>query len=160
VWGGQRGGEDYLTPARAVQPADLLGVARELGAAAQARDLGEGLWGLELDLASLPEAPARVIPPFQGFSRFPAVERDLSLLVDLSLSYARLEAAMRAALPAECQELRCVDVFRHKSLPEGRQAWLLRLRFQGDRTLTSAEVDGWVRSALSAAEGLGAALRG
>ncbi|HJW08541.1 MAG TPA: phenylalanine--tRNA ligase subunit beta [Holophagaceae bacterium] len=160
IWAGQRGGEDFLTPARAVQAADLLGVAQELGVAAQVHELGAGVLGMELDLAALPEAPARVIPPFQGFSRFPAVERDLSLLVDLRLSYAKLASEMRAALPAECQDLRCVDVFRHKSLPEGRQAWLLRLRFQGERTLTSEEVDGWMKQALAAAEGLGAALRG
>jgi phenylalanyl-tRNA synthetase beta chain len=50
-------------------------------------------------------------------------------------------------------------VFRHKSLPEGRQAWLMRLRFQADRTLVGAEVDGWMASALAAAEALGAKLR-
>ncbi|HJU83084.1 MAG TPA: phenylalanine--tRNA ligase subunit beta [Holophagaceae bacterium] len=160
VWAGQRGGEDFLTPARPVQGADLRGVALELGADATVHDLGDGVLGLELDLASLPGAPARVIPPFQGFSRFPAVERDLSLLVDLGQSYAALAGAMRAALPAECQDLRCVDVFRHRSLPEGRQAWLLRLRFQGDRTLTSEEVDGWMKQALAAAESQGATLRG
>jgi phenylalanyl-tRNA synthetase beta chain len=52
-----------------------------------------------------------------------------------------------------------VDVFRHKSLPEGRQAWLMRLRFQADRNLLGEEVDGWVSAALVAAEALGAKLR-
>ena len=160
VWAGLRGGEDFLTPARAVQPADLLGVARELGAEATVHDLGEGILGLELDLAALPQTSERVIPPFQGFSRFPVVERDLSLLVEFAHSYAELAAAMGAALPKECVDLRCVDIFRHKNLPEGRQAWLMRLRFQADRTLTSEEVDGWVKRALTAAESLGATLRG
>ncbi len=54
-----------------------------------------------------------------------------------------------------------MDIFRHKSLPEGRQAWLLRLRFQHPaRTLTGEEVDGWVASALDVARSLGAELRG
>jgi phenylalanyl-tRNA synthetase beta chain len=57
------------------------------------------------------------------------------------------------------QDLRCVDVFRHKSLPDGRQAWLMRLRFQADRTLVGEEIDGWVAVALAAAESLGARLR-
>jgi phenylalanyl-tRNA synthetase beta chain len=53
-----------------------------------------------------------------------------------------------------------VDVFRHKNLPQGRQAWLLRLRFQAqDRTLTGEEVDGWMNQALLAARSLGAQLR-
>jgi phenylalanyl-tRNA synthetase beta chain len=162
VWGGTLGGEDYLSPARSVREADLSGVARDLGWARlpEVRFLGEGLFGFELSVAELPLAEARVIPAFRPFSRFPAVERDLSLLVDMDQSHTALAAAMRAALPADIlQDLRCVDVFRPKSLPEGRQAWLMRLRFQADRTLVGEEVDGWVAAALTAAESLGAKLR-
>ena len=53
-----------------------------------------------------------------------------------------------------------MDIYRGKGLEPGQQAWLIRLSFQGDRTLTSEEVDGWVKAALAAAEGLGAKLRG
>ncbi|NTV73763.1 MAG: hypothetical protein HGA66_06105, partial [Holophaga sp.] len=111
---------------------------------------------------AIPDAGERVIPRFAPFSRFPTVERDLSLLVGLDQPYDALKAAMEAALAATpLQDLRCVDVFRHKSLPQGRQAWLMRLRFQAmDRTLTGEEVETWVLSALNAAQGLGAQLRG
>ncbi len=162
VWGGTLGGEDYLSPARPVREADLSGVARDLGwvRLPEVRSLGEGLFGFELSVAELPPPEARVIPAFRPFSRFPAVERDLSLLVDLGQSHAALAAAMRAALPADAlQDLRCVDVFRPKSLAEGRQAWLMRLRFQAERTLVGEEVDAWVAAALAAAESLGAKLR-
>lgn len=162
VWGGTLGGEDHLSPARPVREADLQGIARDLGLsqppAMQA--LGEGLFGFECPLAALPQPGERVIPPFRPFSRFPVVERDLSLLVDLEQSHQALVEAMAAPLPAEVlQDLRCVDVFRHKSLPAGRQAWLMRLRFQADRTLVGPEVDGWMAAALAAAEALGAQLR-
>jgi phenylalanyl-tRNA synthetase beta chain len=111
-------------------------------------------------LSDLPQSAGGIIPAFRPFSRFPSVERDLSLLVDLGQSHEVLSRAMRAELPAEyLQDLRCVDVFRHKSLPAGRQAWLMRLRFQADRTLVGEEVDGWMASALQAAESLGAQLR-
>ncbi|MBP1773829.1 MAG: phenylalanyl-tRNA synthetase beta subunit [Holophagaceae bacterium] len=162
VWGGTLGGDDYLSPARGVREADLSGIARTLGwsGTPTVRVLGEGLFGFELPVADLPQAGDRIIPSFRPFSRFPAVERDLSLLVDLACSHEVLHRAMAAALPAEClQDLRCVDVFRHKSLPEGRQAWLMRMRFQADRTLVGDEVDGWVAAALAAAESLGARLR-
>lgn len=162
AWGGIQGGEDYLSPARPVREADLSGIARDLGLAAlpEVRVLGEGLFGFEVPVADLPRPGERIVPAFRPFSRFPSVERDLSLLVDLGQSYEALAAAMRAALPVEAlQDLRCVDVFRHKSLPEGRQAWLMRLRFQADRTLVGGEVDGWMASALAAAEALGAKLR-
>jgi phenylalanyl-tRNA synthetase beta chain len=162
VWGGTQGGEDYLSPARAIREADLSGIAQALGAPGvpAIHALGEGLFGFELPVGDLPQAGERIIPTFRPFSRFPSVERDLSLLVDLSCSYEALHRAMAAALPTEAlQDLRCVDVFRHKSLPEGRQAWLMRLRFQAERTLVGDEVDAWVAAALAAAESLGAKLR-
>jgi phenylalanyl-tRNA synthetase beta chain len=162
VWGGTLGGEDYLSPARPVREADLRGVARDLGwnRHPEVHPLGEGLFGCELPVSELPRAEARVIPAFRPFSRFPAVERDLSLLVNFGQSYEALAAVMTAALPLETlQDLRCVDVFRHRSLPEGRQAWLMRMRFQADRTLVGEEVDSWVSAALVAAESLGAKLR-
>ena len=54
-----------------------------------------------------------------------------------------------------------MDVFRHRSLPAGRQAWLMRARFQAmDRTLTGEEVEAWMAAALAAARSLGAELRG
>ncbi|HEY3400507.1 MAG TPA: phenylalanine--tRNA ligase subunit beta [Geothrix sp.] len=162
AWGGTLGGEDYLSPARPVREADLAGIARDLGLTRppEVRSLGEGLFGFEVPVSALPQAGARIIPAFRPFSRFPAVERDLSLLVDLGQSHDALASAMGKALPPDVlTDLRCVDVFRHKSLPEGRQAWLMRLRFQADRTLVGAEVDGWMASALAAAESLGAKLR-
>jgi phenylalanyl-tRNA synthetase beta chain len=162
VWGGILGGEDYLSPARPVREADLSGIAKDLGwdRLPEIRSLGENLFGFEIPISGLPQAPDRIIPAFRPFSRFPAVERDLSLLVDLDQSYGILADTMRSSLPAESlQDLRCVDVFRHKSLPEGRQAWLMRLRFQADRTLVGEEIDGWVAAALAAAESLGARLR-
>ena len=162
VWGGTQGGEDYLSPARAIREADLRGVALSVGYphSLTVHSLGDGLFGWELPVSDLPQEGARIIPAFRPFSRFPSVERDLSLLVDLDQSHEILAATLKAALPPDVlQDLRCVDVFRHKSLPEGRQAWLMRLRFQAERTLVGQEVDGWMAGALAAAESLGARLR-
>jgi len=180
LWAGQLGGDDPLTGSRKIGDPEgksyLMGILRSLGigeAATASFDRwvmagwetgikGQAGWQFEIPLAGIPDQPERVIPRFAAFSRFPAVERDLSLLVGLDQAYGALQAAMAAAVgEAPLQDLRCVDVFRHKSLPQGKQAWLLRLRFQAmDRTLTGEEVDRWVAAALTAAETLGAALRG
>ena len=161
VWSGVEGGEDPLTPARGVHPLDVVAIAKDLGAEAIAvKELGEGLFGLDLDLAALPAPAERVIPRFRPFSRFPSVSRDLSLLVPADQRYETLAGAMREALPGECSDLRCVDTYKGKGLDPGEQAWLVRMTFQGDRTLTSEEVDGWVKAALGAALSSGAKLRG
>lgn len=171
LWAGQAGGEDPLSPARSLVPEEgrafLLGVLEDLGALAQPvplADDGPLGWMVEIPLSALPPVSERIIPPFQPFSRFPRVERDLSLMVDLAQGYRELAEAMADALRAcagpAFQDLRCVDVFRHKSLPVGRQAWLMRMRFQAfDRTLTGEEADAWVAAALEAARAHGADLR-
>jgi len=172
VWAGEAGGEDPLSPARAMAEPEgqsfLVGILKAIGvpeAAIRAFDhwpMASGGWQFELPLAAIADEPERIIPRFAPFSRFPVVERDLSLLVDLDQSYGGLRDALAAALAGTpLLDLRCVDVFRHKSLAEGRQAWLIRLRFQAmDRTLTGEEVDGWTNIALAAANALGCALRG
>ena len=180
VWAGTLGGDDPLTVPRKIGDPEghsyLLGILKSLGvsdetllnfqrwalAGWEVGTKGQAGWQFELALSALPDAPDRVIPRFVPFSRFPAVERDLSLLVGLDQAYGVLQAAMAAVLAGTpLQDLRCVDVFRHKSLPQGRQAWLMRLRFQAmDRTLTGEEVDGWVLSSLNAAIAHGAELRG
>ena len=161
VWGGETGGLDPLTPKGPVHPAMLQGVLAALGARAEVQVLDGGLLAVELALGDIPGAPERVIPTFQGFSRFPSVERDLSLVVPFDLPFGTLAAAIRGALgAAPLQTLTCVDIYRGKGLPEGHQAWLLRLIFQGDRTLLGGEIDGWMTSALEAARSLKAVLRG
>ncbi|MBL0210176.1 MAG: phenylalanine--tRNA ligase subunit beta [Holophagaceae bacterium] len=164
VWAGETGGLDPLTPKGPVQPAALQGILAALGvhgAPAQVRVLEGGLLAAEVALADLPAASGRVIPPFQGFSRFPSVERDLSLVVPFGLSFGRLAETIQGALMGTpLHTLTCVDIYRGKGLPDGHQAWLLRLIFQGDRTLTGDEVDVWVGSALEAARSLKAELRG
>ena len=179
VWGGEVGGEDPLSPARRMGEPEgqsyLIGVLKSIGVTAAAIrsfkrwrisswDSGAkepAGWQFEIPLSAIPSETERIIPQFAPFSRFPVVERDLSLLVDLGQPYEVLRDAMAAALvSAPLQELKCVDVFRHKNLPPGRQAWLLRMRFQAsDRTLTGDEVDGWMNQALAAAKALGAELR-
>jgi phenylalanyl-tRNA synthetase beta chain len=179
VWAGELGGEDPLSPPRKLGDpegqAHLVGVLKAIGvpdaairgfrnwklASAEAGAKGLAGWQFEVPLDQVPAEALKVIPKFVPFSRFPVVERDLSLVVDLGQPYDQLRTAVAGALAgAPLQDLRCVDVFHGKSLPKGRQAWLLRLRFQAmERTLTGEEVDAWVAQALAAARALGAELR-
>ena len=167
VLGGVLGGEDPYTPARPFAVADLMAVATDLGVHREVlnvKELGESLFAFEVPLSALPIPASRIIPEFAAFSRFPAAERDLSLLVDVGQRYLDLKDAVSGQVSplanGALQDVRCIDVFRHKSLPAGRQAWLLRFRFQHpERTLTGEEVDAWMAAALAAANSLGAELR-
>jgi phenylalanyl-tRNA synthetase beta subunit len=94
-------------------------------------------------------------------SRFPAVERDLSVIAPIDLTWQAMHREVLDSLSGTAlTDLTCADLYRGKNLQPGTKAWLLRLRFQAmDRTLVGGEVDGWVAAALGVAESLGAKLR-
>jgi len=97
---------------------------------------------------------------FRPIPRFPAVERDLSLLVPAGVSYRQIEKVVRAAKPADLQEFRPVDRFEGGTLPAGCYSLLMRLVFQSpERTLAGEEADTASRSILAALEPLGIQLR-
>ena len=92
---------------------------------------------------------------------FPAIERDLSVVVDDGVAWGRIEATL-AALGLEMLEaVEFVGVFRGKQVGPGKKSATLRLRFRSpDRTLRHEEVDGQVASAIGALErSIGASLR-
>jgi len=90
---------------------------------------------------ALPVARA-VAPP-----RYPAVERDLAVVVPASEPAARVASVIRADGGALLADLRLFDIYRGVPLQEGRKSLAFRLTFQApDRTLTEGEVDAAVAS--------------
>jgi phenylalanyl-tRNA synthetase beta chain len=117
-------------------------------------------WLAEVDFERLLTFPLRP-RVFRPFSRFPAVERDLSLVVPESVTYARLEAALRRLNLQEVQSFRPVDLFRSGSLPAGHYSLLLRITFQSQaHTMTSEEISLAGQQVMAALEPLGVSLRG
>ena len=73
---------------------------------------------------------------------YPAVTRDLALLVERDVAAGTIEDAVRAAEPEELVGLRPFDVYEDEELGRGRRSIAWRLVFRAaDRTLTDAEVD-------------------
>ena len=79
---------------------------------------------------------------FRPFSRFPAVDRDLSLVVPTQVSYRQIEETLGGLRLEELQESRAVDRFEGGAIPAGHYSLLLRILVQSaERTLTSEEAD-------------------
>lgn len=101
---------------------------------------------------------------FEAFPRFPAITRDLSLVVQAEITYSQLDQAL-----AGCKEPLLVnyapfDVFRDETgqkLAADKKAVAVSLTFQSkDRTLESAEIDAAVdRIRVTLEEKLGAQIR-
>ena len=101
---------------------------------------------LELDVAALEKhLPQR--RTFQGVPRFPAVKRDLSVVVPPTVSYADVRTAVALAGGAALESVQCFDVFEDVSLGEGVRSLGLRLRFRSsERTLHDDMVDPWMEA--------------
>lgn len=125
----------------------------------QENKLRQRVWIAEVDFQGLLAFPLRQ-HTFRPYSRFPAVERDFSLIVPDSVTFSRIEAAMDGLALPEIQDFRPVDLFRGRTIPEGSFSLLLRVRFQSQtHTLTSEEIDEVRSRVVSALDPLGIRLR-
>ncbi len=149
------------------QRADVLcgdkqfGVLGQLGPELAAQfKLRQDAWLAELDLHALYAAGLRP-RRFQPLSRFPAVTRDFSLVLENTVSFGAVREAMEALKIAEMVSVAPGDRFRGGSIPAGRYSLLIRVVFQSsERTLTEEEIRGFCERVVQALEKkLGASLR-
>jgi len=103
-------------------------------------DLEGRVVALELELAPVLaiDAPRRVRP----LPRFPAVNRDLGVVVAEEEAAAALLRTIRGAGGQLLESVRAFDEYRGSQVPEGRKSVAFALTFRSsERTLTDAEVD-------------------
>jgi phenylalanyl-tRNA synthetase beta chain len=95
---------------------------------------------LELDMERLLESsPERT--RFRVLDRYPAVERDLSVLCDEATPAAEIDARVRGAAGQRLRSVSLVDRYTGNQVPPGKVSLTVSLRFQdSQRTLTNEEV--------------------
>jgi phenylalanyl-tRNA synthetase beta chain len=93
--------------------------------------------------------------------RFPAVQRDLALVVDESLPYARIEAVAYRKKLNRLRTVQLFDIFRSDKIGEGKKSVALSFTFQDEeKTMTDKEIDSMMTQLMEAFESeLGAELR-
>lgn len=114
----------------------------------------------ELELAPLLEG-AQHVPQLKPLPRFPAIRRDLSLILRESTRYEQVESLIRALRPEHLEEVEYVTTYRGKPLDKGTKSVTTTLIFRSaTATLTSDQVEPAVQRLVEAAKTeLGAALR-
>ena len=110
------------------------------------------LEGIEAASAAL-----RFIP----LPRFPAVERDFSLVLSDGVEFSKVEEAIRSLGIAELQSVEAADLFRGGQVAPGNFSLMIRVKFQSAQTtLTDAQLSDFSARIVGALEQrLGAALR-
>lgn len=98
-----------------------------------------GALAFELDLEVLQQGR---VPAFRPLSRFPAIRRDLALLVDRDTQAGSILAAIREAVGEVLVDLRLFDVYMGKGIEPEQKSLALGLTLQdASRTLRDAEVE-------------------
>lgn len=136
----------YLHPGRAAQfsiDGSILGVLGELHPAEALRlELTHPCVLFEVDLANLmtySTGPGAVIEPPP---RFPAVRRDLALVIDGEILAGLVVRTVQALDVALLESVELFDVYQGESVPAGKKSIALACRYRAkDRTLTDEEVN-------------------
>jgi len=106
------------------------GIEKELG-------IGQVVYMFELDLALI---STRTVPRYTKVSPYPAIQRDLSLLVDEVITYEEISNVLKKAEIVQLVDYYLFDSYTGAGIPEGKKSLAMNLTFQ-DVSRTLEEVD-------------------
>jgi phenylalanyl-tRNA synthetase beta chain len=111
----------------------------------------------EVELGALTQG---AVPKAVDVSRFPAVRRDLAVIVDEGVTVQSMLQAMQAERIAHVVELELFDLYRGKGVEQNKKSLAFRVLLQDTRkTLTDAEIDQSIARLITALQKQGAQLR-
>jgi phenylalanyl-tRNA synthetase beta chain len=144
--------------------ADPIGHAGQLSRRVSERfKLRQDAYVAELDLAPLCEGykTTRAAMRYRPLSRFPAVERDFSLVLADGTTFEAVRGTIRAIGITEISSVDAVDLFRGKNVPAGKYSLLVRVTLESHQaTLTEEQLTDFSKRIVAALEQkLGASLR-
>jgi phenylalanyl-tRNA synthetase beta chain len=144
----------HLAPGRA---ATVLLDGKAIGSIGQISEPILHHYGLERPIAAaavrfqpLIDA-AQLVRIYEPLPRFPAVRRDLSLIVDEPVTWQQLSEAIARIDQPPRQSLAYVTTYRGKPVPSGRKSVTVAMEYRAaDRTLRREEVDSQVEEIIAA----------
>ena len=114
--------------------------------AASEFDLKSNVFVFELDVE---KTFAAAIPAATPISKFPAIRRDIAVVVDDAVVVANLVDAVRSASPDLIRRVTIFDIYRGSGIEAGRKSVALGLILQEtSRTLTDVDADAAIDAAI------------
>ncbi|HCY89757.1 MAG TPA: phenylalanine--tRNA ligase subunit beta, partial [Chitinophagaceae bacterium] len=99
----------------------------------------------DLDVEAL-LAECRPMQRYREVSKFPAVHRDLALVLDRDVSYSQLKKIVLSSGISQLQTVNLFDVFESDKLGANKKSLALSLVFMDEqKTMTDAEIDGFMQ---------------
>ena len=110
---------------------------------------GADITAAEIDFEVL-LARAGGVSAFKPIPRYPAITRDLSLIVDEAIAWADIVTAVKAKAPAELEDVEFTGIYRGKPIADGKKSVTISMRFRDeDGTLRHETVDAFENEILT-----------
>ena len=96
----------------------------------------------ELNWTALMKAVRKNKVHFEEISKYPAVSRDLALLIDKGIEFEQIEQIARQTERKLLKSVELFDVYEGKNLPEGKKSYAVNFILQDEqRTLNDKQID-------------------
>ena len=127
----------------------------------KAMDIDFDVYYAELSWTLLMKETKKNKVTFSEISKFPAVKRDLALLLDKSVQFAEIEKIAEESERKLLKEVSLFDVYEGKNLPAGKKSYAVSFYLQDEtKTLTDKQIDAIMQKIRKNLESkLGASLR-
>lgn len=109
---------------------------------AKAFDIEAPVFYADINWTNLMKLVKKVSVSYYDLSKYPAVSRDLALLVDEEIEFAQIEAAAYQAEKKLLKEVRLFDVYEGKNLEKGKKSYAVNFTLQSDeKTLNDKAIE-------------------
>lgn len=105
-------------------------------------DLQQPVYYADLDWQALMKAIRKNTLTFTDISKYPAVSRDLALLVDNNVEFAQIEHVAKQTEKKLLRRVELFDVYQGKNLPAGKKSYAVNFILQDEnKTLNDKAID-------------------
>lgn len=106
-----------------------------------------------LNWALIAQLAAAQIKKVKEISKYPAVQRDLAMVVAKELAWEQLQQSVQKIKLNKLQDIKLFDIFESEKLGTGKKSVAVNFTFQDEeKTLTDKEIDGWMSKIMSTLE--------
>ncbi|MGM0410346.1 MAG: phenylalanine--tRNA ligase subunit beta [Bacillota bacterium] len=125
-------------------------------------DLQEDTTIFELSFDKINEKTVKTSNNYQPLPKFPAVNRDLALVVDKDINVSTIKNVIKEPAKKLLEDIQLFDLYEGDQIPEGKKSLAFNLIFRSrEKTLTDKEVNSLFEKILeSLKKELGAEIRG
>ena len=105
-------------------------------------DIETEVFYADLDWTALMKAVRNVSTEYTEIAKFPAVKRDLALLIDKNVTFAEIKAVAYETERKLLKDVYLFDVYEGKNLEEGKKSYAISFVLQDEKqTLTDKTID-------------------